>query len=49
MPAFAAIPVVVMSAGRDARREAEAVGIADVLPKPFDVPDVGALLAKYCG
>ncbi len=40
------IPIVVLSAATDARRHAERIGAAAVLPKPFDLDRLLPTLAK---
>ena len=41
-------PVVVMTAERDARAAAAEIAADGVLPKPFDLEDLDALLARHC-
>ena len=41
-------PVVVMTAARDARAWADEVGADGVLPKPFDLDDLDAVVRRYC-
>lgn len=44
-----AIPIVVMTAARDARQWAEAIGAAGYLPKPFDIEWVIDTVAGVVG
>jgi CheY-like chemotaxis protein len=47
-PSLAAIPVVVVSAGQDAREVAGALEVADFLPKPLSVPRLIHTLERLC-
>jgi CheY-like chemotaxis protein len=40
--------ILVMSAAADARRWAREIGASDVLPKPFELDDLLALVERYC-
>jgi CheY-like chemotaxis protein len=48
-PEFAAIPVVVLSAMRDARSHAAELGAAACLMKPLDTERLIAEIARHCG
>ena len=41
-------PVIVMTAARDARTWADQIGADGVLPKPFDLADLSALVQRFC-
>ena len=47
-PDVADVPVVVVSARRDITQEAERLGAAGVLPKPFDLDEVSRIVARAC-
>jgi CheY-like chemotaxis protein len=47
-PSLAEIPVVVVSAGQDAREVAGALEVAEFLPKPLSVPRLIHTLEKLC-
>jgi CheY-like chemotaxis protein len=40
--------ILVMSAAADARRWAREIGASDVLPKPFELDELLALVERYC-
>lgn len=42
------LPIVVMTAARDARRWATEIGATDYLDKPFDLDDLLTIVARYC-
>jgi two-component system chemotaxis response regulator CheY len=44
-----AIPIVVLSAAADLARQAESVGAADVVPKPFDLETLLPTIARVAG
>lgn len=46
---LAAIPIVVLSAARDAAAHAAALGAAAAIPKPFDLDDVLTAVARALG
>ncbi len=46
-PATAAIPIVIMSAGGQAKAGAEQLGAVGYLPKPFDIDQLSAFAATY--
>jgi CheY-like chemotaxis protein len=47
-PSLASIPVVVVSAGQDAREVAGALAAADFIPKPLSVPRLIHTLERLC-
>lgn len=48
-PALASLPVVIVSAERDARSVASRLGVDGVLTKPIDVDALLALVAQHSG
>jgi CheY-like chemotaxis protein len=48
MPAVASVPFILLSAAQNAERIARELGIADVMPKPFDPERLQAILAAHC-
>lgn len=46
---FEKIPVIMMSADKAIEHKAHALGISEVLRKPFEVHELLSLLEKYCG
>jgi len=48
-PAVAEVPVIVLSAVRDPRREAQELGAAGVLAKPFALTDVLETVGRILG
>jgi two-component system chemotaxis response regulator CheY len=42
------VPIVVMTAARDARTWADQIGADDVLPKPFDLTELSAAIGRHC-
>ena len=47
-PAFAAIPVVLLTAVHNGRQQAEAMGVSDFFSKPVDFDVFIAALRTYC-
>lgn len=48
-PALSTIPVVVITAGRDAEQKARSLGAADGLAKPIQLDVLSAVMRKFCG
>jgi CheY-like chemotaxis protein len=48
MPAVSSVPFILVSAAQNAERIARDLGIADVVPKPFDAERLLAILAAHC-
>lgn len=48
-PALSKIPVVVISADRDAQKKAVKMGIAEGLSKPIDFESLSDVARRYCG
>ena len=48
MPAVCAVPFILVSGAYDAGRIARTLGIADVLPKPFDADRLLRIVGLYC-
>jgi CheY-like chemotaxis protein len=48
MPAVCAIPFILVSGAYNAGRIARALGIADVLPKPFDADRLLRIVGLHC-
>ncbi len=47
-PDLAAIPVVVISAGGNAREQSQVLGAAEYLPKPIEVDQLVGIVERYC-
>lgn len=45
---LASVPVVVLSALHDCPRHAQALGAADVLPKPIDLDRLASIVGRLC-
>lgn len=48
-PDLAAIPVVVISAGGNAREQSHVLGVAEYLPKPIEFDQLVGIVERYCG
>lgn len=47
--AFAAIPIVIMSAGSNLVHAIQTLEVADTLPKPIDLNLLYEIVTRYCG
>lgn len=48
-PELAKIPVVVITADRDAQQKAMSIGVTEGLSKPIDLESLSDVARKYCG